>query len=204
MTYASWVKMRHKPRGHTGVVPKEWESFRAFLMEMGERPSLLHGLRRLNKELPYSKENCRWATKAEMSNLYSTHGESGTDLYKLWKSAKHRCRDSSQPNYGGRGIQMCQEWQESFLAFKDAMGPRPSREMTLERMDNNKGYEPGNVCWATRKEQANNVRRNVMVSAFGKTQTIAEWADEKGLNYQTLRRRIRVALINPEEALLMP
>ena len=81
-----------------------------------------------------------------------------TGEYKSWSAAKHRCFDvkgERYHRYGGRGITMCDEWRNSFPAFLAHMGPRPDG-FTLDRIDNSKGYEPGNCRWATYKQQAQN------------------------------------------------
>lgn len=90
-----------------------------------------------------------------------THGLSGTRAYESWWAARARCHDKSKFDYrwyGGRGIEMCPRWRKSFLSFYKDMGPRP-RGLTLERKDNNKGYEPGNCVWATWEVQRKNKRQ---------------------------------------------
>lgn len=88
------------------------------------------------------------------------HGRYGTGAYKAWADAKARCTNPSNrdwSHYGGRGISMCQEWADSFAQFLVDMGEKPSG-MSLERINTQGNYEPGNCCWATRKTQSQNTR----------------------------------------------
>lgn len=123
-------------------------------------------------------------------HLYK-HGFARTPTHIIWCKIHERCTNPNAINYeryGGRGITICKRWRifENFLAD---IGERPE-EMTIERIDNLKGYEPGNCRWATRLEQANNKRNNVMVEFHGKTQSVAVWCRELGLNYPLTRQRI--------------
>lgn len=113
--------------------------------------------------------------------------------YRAWMNMRQRCKneaDQDFANYGGRGITVCERWQE-FASFYEDMGPRPSPDHSLDRIDNDGPYSPDNCRWATRQEQQRNTRRNKLLTYKGKTQCIAEWADEIGLSYQGLLYRLR-------------
>lgn len=123
---------------------------------------------------------------------HTQHRLSGIPEYSVWRQALRRCsngKDKAFRNYGGRGISMCAEWANNFTVFLADMGPRPAG-MTLERRDNNRGYDPGNCEWADRRTQGNNKRSNKHITHDGKTLTLREWADLLGINYSTLRSRV--------------
>lgn len=110
-----------------------------------------------------------------------------------WQAMKHRCynpRATYYAEYGGRGIRVCQRWLDSFDAFLADMGPRPSLAHTVDRIDANGNYEPGNCRWATATEQARNTRSNRMLTWRGKTQSAASWASELGLPAGTIYDRL--------------
>lgn len=121
------------------------------------------------------------------------HGLSTSSEFEIWSGIKKRCNNPKAEcyrNYGGRGITVCERWDKSFQSFLEDVGLRPSSRHSLDRIDNNRGYEPANVRWATRKQQANNMRVNRNITALGITRTMAEWADCTGINYRTIASRI--------------
>lgn len=122
------------------------------------------------------------------------HGGSGTAEYKAWGSMRDRClnpTDKHYPNYGGRGIKICPLWLSSYPAFLEFMGRRPSPQHSLDRYPDNDGnYEPGNVRWATKKEQALNRRDSRILTFNGRSQNLQLWADEIGIDQSAIWLRI--------------
>lgn len=131
------------------------------------------------------------------------HGMRKTSEYRAWIAMKNRCANNWHPNYGGRGIRVCDRWLHSFENFYADVGPKPSSIHTLERENVNKDYEPGNVKWATPKEQTRNQRRNHLITINGVTHCLAEWAELHGINQKTVLTRIRRGA-SPVEALTRP
>ena len=127
-----------------------------------------------------------------MKARFTTHGRYGTPEYRSWIAAKNRCynpRNSDWSDYGGRGITMCDEWRDDFAAFLRDMGPRPSGR-SIDRIDHNGPYAPGNCRWATTDQQANNQRSNIGLNFGGKTHTLAEWARITGIPRGALEQRV--------------
>lgn len=138
----------------------------------------------------------------------TTHGRSKTATYKSWSQAKSRCNLKSSPDYeyyGGRGVTMCDRWINDFAAFISDMGEKPPGT-SLDRIDNNGNYEPGNCRWATKREQANNRRTTEHITAFGETKPFSQWLLDTRcvVAYSTLSQRIRQYGWEPEEALTTP
>lgn len=125
-------------------------------------------------------------------------GERRSSEYCCWFSMIARCANPARAHYGGRGIRVCDRWS-SFESFLADMGPKPSPKHSLDRIDVNGNYEPGNCRWATKKEQARNTRANHRLSAFGKTGTLADWSDWTGINPATISSRIHKGW-SPERA----
>ena len=122
------------------------------------------------------------------------HGGRKTRLYDIWHGIKARCynpNNRAYKRYGGRGITMCDEWRDSFAAFRDwAVANGYSDQLTCDRKDTNGSYTPDNCRWVTPKTQANNRRDNRLLTHDGQTHTISEWAELTGINKKTIYARI--------------
>lgn len=125
---------------------------------------------------------------------FEMHGMSTTSEHCIWRSMKNRCHspgDKGYRLYGGRGIQVCERWRNSFSAFYADMGPRPTAKHSIDRINNERNYEPGNCRWATREEQGNNTRVNVRLLFQGESLTVPQWARRLGINEDTITWRLR-------------
>ena len=126
----------------------------------------------------------------------TTHGATDSRLYNIWTSMKQRCETSKEEkfikDYQNRGIKVCEEWHDFAVFQKWALENGYKDNLSIDRIDNNKGYYPENCRWADNIIQANNKRNNRWLTYNNKTQTIAQWARELGMNYNTLGQRIRM------------
>jgi hypothetical protein len=131
------------------------------------------------------------------ATINRTHGASSggksSAEYRLWCSMKERCHRKehvSYAYYGGRGVTVCQRWRDSFEDFLADVGPHPGKPYTLDRIDNARGYEPGNVRWLTRAEQMRNTRRVIWLEHAGVRWALGEWMRYLGVSRDTIHRRI--------------
>ncbi len=118
-----------------------------------------------------------------------THGRSHTKEHQAWLAMKRRCykKDCKEYiRYGGRGIQVCDQWLKSFENFFKDLGEAPTSKHSIDRIDNDDNYKPNNCRWATAKEQANNRRTNILVHDM----TLMEYCQEHDLNYRIINQRI--------------
>lgn len=121
----------------------------------------------------------------------TTHDKSRTSTYRCWSDMKQRCSNKTNKHYndyGGRGIVVCNSW-ENFEQFLKDMGEKP-KGMSLDRIDNDKGYCLDNCRWATPKQQVKNRRNNRVVTYKGETKLLIDWCEEFGKNYDCVRWRL--------------
>jgi hypothetical protein len=136
----------------------------------------------------------------EPGTKYAAHFKHGqnrrgrvTPEYWIWHAMIQRCRNPKNKrysSYGGRGIFVCDAWLDSFSAFFSDVGPRPSKEYSLDRIANDEGYFPGNVRWATFTDQARHTRRSKLIAIDGVELPLVAWTQKLGLNYGTVRGRL--------------
>lgn len=140
----------------------------------------------------------------------TTHGLSKTRIYKIYFGIKSRCYNESYhayPDYGGRGIKMCDEWlgENGFENFYNwSMLNGYAENLTLDREDNNGGYSPDNCRWTTQKEQTRNKRNNLLIEYKGKTKTLVEWSEILNIPYDILNNRITGLKWDIEKAFTQP
>lgn len=130
-------------------------------------------------------------------NLEANHSHkmSKTRPYDIWQNMKGRCYNPHNPRYdryGGRGITVCDEWKEDFNAFYEwSVQNGYSDDLTIDRIDNDKGYSPDNCRWATQEEQARNRESNIKITIGNATKTLTEWCEIFELDYKKIIMRYR-------------
>lgn len=131
------------------------------------------------------------------AKISARHNLRNTKIYRAWRHMNHRCfnaNDKNFSNYGGRGITVCDEWRTDFVAFYNYVSKLAhfdEKGYSLDRINNNGNYEPGNVRWATRSEQSNNRRNNIVVEYGGKEMTLTQAAELSGIKFGALQWRYK-------------
>lgn len=122
------------------------------------------------------------------------HNLNKTRIHNTWVHMKQRCfnkNTQAYANYGGRGITVCEEWKNDFMAFYNwAINNEYTDELTIERVDVNGNYCPENCTWITKSQQCLNTRKNVFLTYNGMTKTIKEWADYFNVTYSAFFHRV--------------
>ena len=140
-------------------------------------------------------------------HLARSHEMTGTRLYRIWRGMKTRCSvvDATYYSYyGGRGITVCEEWQNSFETFRDwALGNGYRDDLSIDRIDVNGNYCPENCKWATAMQQGRNRRNNVFYEISGNAHTVPEWSRISGIGIHTIQERLKRGW-TPEQAVFAP
>lgn len=165
-----------------------------------EHTATLAGLRYGNVK------SCGCLFREALAETNTTHGLRHTRIYSIWQGIKDRCLNKSckrYADYGGRGITISDDWIDDPELFSkqisSEIGERPSRSHSLDRINNDKGYELGNLRWSTPTQQCNNTRRNVRkLTMNNKTQTVREWSEELGMSQFTIYKRMKRGLSDSE------
>lgn len=138
----------------------------------------------------------------------TVHGKSNTRLFRIWQAMKTRCYNPNSEDfkwYGGRGIQVCDEWLQDFQNFyKWAIANGYRDDLTIDRIEVNGNYEPKNCRWVSQKVQCSNTRNNLIICFRGQEKTLKEWCDELGLRYGTVHSRLNSYGWSVEKALMTP
>lgn len=139
--------------------------------------------------------SCGGYNKEQVSKSQTKHGLHGTSEYAIWNTMVQRCTNNNAENYhnyGGRGICVCDEWKKSFETFFKDMGPRPSLKHSIDRINNDGNYEPGNCQWSTKHAQDRNKRTNVWIEYNGKRYVKADLCKELNLNPNKFEHQLRL------------
>jgi hypothetical protein len=152
-------------------------------------------------------KSCGCLQKEIVSECNTKHGDSFKKLYYTWNNIRERtCRQTNPhyKDYGERGIGLCEEWKNYDNFKKWALSNGYKRGLTIDRIENDKGYFPDNCRWVSMKIQQNNKRNNRIITYNGQTKTLSEWAEHIGISYTALKQRINKLGWSIEKALTTP
>jgi hypothetical protein len=227
--YFVWRSMRERCRKRNLPLEDSWDKdFFNFLSDIGARPSSEYSIDRIIPEKGYVNGNCRWADATVQSRNRKVKGgphrkktrspsydpitgekRSPVSLmieYIPWMEMRQRCQNPKHimyTNYGDKGIEVCSQWEDFWQFLKD-VGSRPSKDYSLDRLDPFKNYEPENVRWATRKEQAVNRKYHKKIEWNGESLLASQWAERTGLDTRVIYSRIFRYGWDTERALTTP
>lgn len=182
-------------RSITSATRVSWDC----VCDCGNRLSVVGGALRSG-----NTKSCGCGKAIANMRTHTTHGHArssgDTRAYMIWGAMLRRCHSETHKDYGyygARGIRVCDSWRKSFATFLSDMG-EPEKGMTLDRKENNEGYSPSNCVWASRMDQSNNTRNNLMIQTPSSLMTLAEFSRETGINYSNLRAKLKrgVSIIN--------
>ena len=134
------------------------------------------------------------ASKKRQTGVQKPNAIKRHPMYRRWNSMRQRCNNPKVPfykNYGGRGVKVCDTWDNSFDAFVKDMGLPPTPNHTIDRIDNNGDYSPENCRWADQFQQHSNTRKSINITAFGETNPPKIWAKKLGINFQRITYAFR-------------
>ena len=150
-------------------------------------------------------KSCGCVSRQKMIERTTTHGMTNTRIYRIWENMRKRCRNHNDPRfhrYGGRGIKVCDEWNNDFLSFYNwAIENGYEDYLTIDRIDNNGMYCPDNCRWTDIKTQCKNRSTNIWVEIDGEMKIVSDWAELYGLDRDLIYRRISVGW-DPKRAIL--
>ena len=140
-------------------------------------------------------QSCGCQSLEKRTAARTKHHGTGERLYRIWSHMKRRCTNPEYCKYeyyGGRGINLCDEWM-NYISFRQwAINNGYQDGLTIDRIDNNSGYSPSNCRWVDMKIQSNNRRGNRILECYGESKTLAEWADYSGINATTIAYRLKI------------
>jgi len=190
--FGRWTVLRRV----CGANPTKWRC----VCDCGTEKDVLYQNLRRGLSVSCGCYRSDWTSEAK-----TTHGLRGTPEYSVWSKMRQRCEDPGDraySRYGGRGIYVSPEWTD-YGRFYDDMGPRPTPEHSIDRIDNDGPYCAENCRWATRQEQANNKRSNRLLTVAGETLTMAQAVGRYGVPYSALQARLNAGW-SDEDAVFRP
>lgn len=156
---------------------KNFQTVADCVCDCGNRKTIL-----LSHILKGKITSCTCLHKEGVRKINYSHGDCKSREYRIWNLMKSRCSVNSElyKAWFGRGIKVCDRWLNSYENFLFDMGRSPSKNHSIDRIDNNGDYEPSNCRWATRKEQSRNTSQNINITHNGVTKCVSDWANDLG------------------------